>query len=140
MQLYTQTHTNVNTHSLLTVNNTRRYYLRMTLAERLKTKMEEKKLNAYSLSKLCFVPQPTISRIMNGQHLEPRRSTLAPIAAILGISVEELTNGETDKTISIEFSTVYSGINEEGKAFLRSALKVARIQYGHEQKDMIKKG
>ena len=139
MELYTQTHTHVNTNSLVTGNYMDWYHLGMTLAKRLKDKMDAKELNPYSLSKLCGVPQPTISRIMKGKHLEPRRSTLAKIAAHLDTTVEELSDGETNHELAAEFSSIFEASNEEGKVFLRSALKVARIQYGSKQKLMHKK-
>lgn len=55
--------------------------------------------NENALARLTGVSQPTIHRILSGESSEPRRSTLAPLAAYFGVAVEYLLTG--------------SGINEE---------------------------
>lgn len=62
----------------------------MKIGDRLKQIMEEQNLTANALAEKSGVPQPTISRIINGSHGDPRTKTLEKIAAALNYSVHSL--------------------------------------------------
>lgn len=46
------------------------------------------------LAERTGIPQPTINRITRGQSLDPRDSTLRPLAEFFGVSVETLRHGD----------------------------------------------
>lgn len=62
----------------------------MKIGDRLKQIMEVQNLTANALAEKSGVPQPTISRIINGSHTDPRTKTLEKIAAALNYSVSDL--------------------------------------------------
>ena len=93
IEMYTQTHSNVNTYSLLPRLSSFAYDSGMGLSDRLQEKLDEKKMTAYSLAPLSKVPQPTIFRILKGVSQEPRRSTLTKLAKALGTTAEYLLLG-----------------------------------------------
>lgn len=68
----------------------------MKLREILKLKMDGAGDNPYSLSEKSGVPQPTIQRILSGQHDDPRSSTVKKLADAYGLSTGEL-RGETQE-------------------------------------------
>jgi transcriptional regulator with XRE-family HTH domain len=92
-EMYTQTHSDVNTYSLLPRLGGFAYDSGMELPDRLQEKLNEKKLTAYSLAQLSKVPQPTIFRILIVESREPRRSTLTKLAKALGTTVDYLLLG-----------------------------------------------
>lgn len=51
---------------------------------------KEQGLSDNALSRLSDVPQPTVTRILNGESLDPRRSNIEKIAAVLGHEAEAL--------------------------------------------------
>lgn len=65
----------------------------MKFSEKLQQLLSEQGLTGYAVSKGTGLPKSTISRILNGEASNPRSSTLAEIAAFLGITTIELTNG-----------------------------------------------
>lgn len=89
-------------------SNTPAYFPAMKIGDRLKQIMEEQNLTANALAEKSGVPQPTISRIVNGSHGDPRTKTLEKIAAALNFSVSSLR--DTDR---VDF--VYSTTDTEGK-------------------------
>jgi transcriptional regulator with XRE-family HTH domain len=62
----------------------------MKISDQLKRLMEQKDLTANALAELSGVPQPTISRILNGQHGDPRTKTLERLASALNVSLRQL--------------------------------------------------
>lgn len=62
----------------------------MKISDQLKQLMEQKDLTANALAELSGVPQPTISRILNGQHGDPRTKTLERLASALNVSLRQL--------------------------------------------------
>lgn len=62
----------------------------MKIGERLKQLMKEQNLTANALAERSGVPQPTISRIINGSHGDPRTRTLERLASALNLSVRHL--------------------------------------------------
>lgn len=52
--------------------------------------MKKRKWNAYDLANKSNVPQPTIHRFLSGEHGDPRGTTIAKLAAGLGISEAQL--------------------------------------------------
>jgi phage repressor protein C with HTH and peptisase S24 domain len=62
----------------------------MKIGDRIKKLMEEQQLTANALAERSGVPQPTISRIINGSHGDPRTKTLEKLAAALNFSVTAL--------------------------------------------------
>lgn len=68
----------------------------MNTQTKLKRIMEAKGLTANALAEMSEVPQPTISRILNGNHGDPRTNTLAKLASALGCTVAELRGDEIE--------------------------------------------
>lgn len=66
------------------------YFSTMKIGAHLKQLMKEQNLTANSLAEKSGVPQPTISRIINGSHGDPRTKTLEKLAAALNLSVHQL--------------------------------------------------
>lgn len=66
--------------------------MKKTTGEILKELMDRHGHNAYDLEKLSDVPQPTIYRILKGQHGEPRKSTLDKLAGVYGLQAGHLRN------------------------------------------------
>jgi transcriptional regulator with XRE-family HTH domain len=58
--------------------------------EILKDLMDSHGHNAYDLEELSGVPQPTIHRILKGEHGEPRKKTLDRLAAVYGLQAAHL--------------------------------------------------
>lgn len=75
-------------------SNTPAYFPAMKIGDRLKQIMEEQNLTANALAEKSGVPQPTISRIVNGSHGDPRTKTLEKIAAALNYPVHSLRSGQ----------------------------------------------
>jgi phage repressor protein C with HTH and peptisase S24 domain len=71
-------------------SNTPAYFPAMKIGDRLKQIMEEQNLTANALAEKSGVPQPTISRIVNGSHGDPRTKTLEKIASAVNYSVAQL--------------------------------------------------
>lgn len=89
-------------------SNTAAYFPTMKIGERLKQIMEEQNLTANALAERSGVPQPTISRIVNGSHGDPRTKTLEKLAAALNFSVSALRD-------SGGIDLVFSKIDLEGR-------------------------
>lgn len=66
------------------------YKRKTELSNKLGFLLTAKQVNPTSLSRDSGVPQPTIFRMLNGESSDPRTSTLAPIAAYFGVSLEDL--------------------------------------------------
>lgn len=82
--------------------NTEMYYslaynFMMKLSDNLRKILHAHHENANSLSLKIGVPQPTIHRILQGDSVEPRRTTLEKIAKYFGLTVEQLYEGPTDQ-------------------------------------------
>lgn len=60
------------------------------LVENIKAELEKKRWTASDLSRASSVPQPTIQRILSGNHADPRSSTLKKIAHGLNVSEQKL--------------------------------------------------
>lgn len=65
----------------------------MTIALRLRAKMNEKDLSENELGRRSGVPQPTIHRILNGDSSTPRKTTVEKLARALGVTPEWLLFG-----------------------------------------------
>ena len=65
----------------------------MSLASRLRAKLNERDVNESELGRRAGVPQSTINRILSGESESPRKSTLVPIARALGVTPEWLLFG-----------------------------------------------
>jgi SOS-response transcriptional repressor LexA len=65
----------------------------MTIALRLRKKMNEKDLSENELSRRSGVPQPTIHRILNGDSNTPRKATVEKLARTIGVTPEWLLFG-----------------------------------------------
>ena len=61
-----------------------------TVSEILTKLMAQQRLTDNELADRAGVPQPTISRIKNGDSRDPRDSTLRPLAQYFGLSVSQL--------------------------------------------------
>lgn len=72
-----------------------RMLLRMEPRELLRLLMKGRGLNTTSLCNACGAKQPQIHRFLSGTAREPRRSTLAPVAAYFGIPVDSLCNEDS---------------------------------------------
>lgn len=76
---------------------------RINLNETLRKLLYERKIKPIDLARELRVSQPTIHRILSGKSKAPHRSTLAPIAKYLGLTVEELQGrGAVAGVLSIE--------------------------------------
>lgn len=62
----------------------------MKIGDRIKQLMEEQNLTANALAERSGVPQPTISRIINGSHGDPRTRTLEKLAVALNFPLAAL--------------------------------------------------
>lgn len=62
----------------------------MKTASILKQLMQAHRENAYQLAERSGVPQPTIHRILSGEHAEPRSSTLRKLAQCYGLTESHL--------------------------------------------------
>lgn len=67
----------------------------MTIAVRLRAKMNEKSLSENELGRRAGVPQPTIHRILHGDSKTPRKPTVEKLARSLGVTPEWLLFGST---------------------------------------------
>lgn len=56
--------------------------------------MRMRDINPTDLATKTGVPQPTIFRILTGESNDPRTTTLRPIAAYFGVTVEQLREGD----------------------------------------------
>lgn len=84
-------HTNSQYANVLLKSNTLTYDYKMNdLIKNIQRIMAEKQWNNYDLEKYSGVPQPTIFRILNGKHKDPRTSTIKKIAEALGVNEFEL--------------------------------------------------
>ncbi len=61
-----------------------------TLRQNLAFLMHKHQITANTLAKETGVPQPTISRILNGESSDPRTLTVQPIAERFGLDVEDM--------------------------------------------------
>lgn len=64
------------------------------LAENIRALLAREQISENVLAERTKVQQPTINRILRGESKEPRDSTIAPIAAYYGISVDVLKRGD----------------------------------------------
>ncbi|WP_029573010.1 LexA family protein [Pseudomonas syringae] len=71
----------------------------MTIALRLRAKMNEKDLSENELGRRSGVPQPTIHRILNGDSSTPRKATVEKLARALGVTPEWLLFGGTQGNV-----------------------------------------
>jgi SOS-response transcriptional repressor LexA len=67
----------------------------MTIAMRLRSKMNEKGLGENELGRRAGVPQPTIHRILHGDSKTPRKATIEKLARVLGVTPEWLLFGSS---------------------------------------------
>lgn len=65
----------------------------MTIAARLRKKMNEKNLGENELGRRSGVPQPTIHRILSGESNTPRKGNVEKLARCLGVTPEWLLFG-----------------------------------------------
>jgi SOS-response transcriptional repressor LexA len=72
----------------------------MGIAKNIQALLDKREMNANQLSEATKVPQPTIHRILNGDHKSPRDPTIQPIADYFGVTVSDLRYGEIDTTVS----------------------------------------
>ena len=63
----------------------------MPYVEKLKTIKEEKELTNNDIATLSNIPLATITRVFNGQTLNPTFETISKIAFALGVSLDELS-------------------------------------------------
>lgn len=66
-----------------------------SVQKNLRTLMTQHDIGENALSRETGVPQSTIHRVLNGHNLEPRDSTLLPLARHFGMTVEQLRRGTT---------------------------------------------
>lgn len=75
------------------------------LISNIETLMLKREINGVELSRLTDIPQPTISRILNGTSTNPRHATLKKIAAFFEVPLERLCferlTTSTDSVIQI---------------------------------------
>lgn len=88
----------------------------MKTASILKQLMQAHRENAYQLAERSGVPQPTIHRILSGQHAEPRSSTLRKLAQCYGLTESHLRG-----------DLVYSISHAEGSGV---AVQASSVVYG----------
>lgn len=65
----------------------------MKFSTKLQELLSSRGLSGYAVSKGTGLPKSTISRLLNGEATTPRSSTLAELAAFLGTTPSELTEG-----------------------------------------------
>lgn len=70
-----------------------------TIADRVRAGMEAKGWSAYDLEEASGISQPTIHRILSGQHTDPRINTVFKLAEALGVSEAELRGLVPEKNI-----------------------------------------
>ena len=63
----------------------------MPYVEKLKMIKEEKELTNAEIAKLGNIPLPTVTRVFNGQTLNPTFETIVGIARGMGVSLDELS-------------------------------------------------
>lgn len=82
--------------NVLAASHTKTYRLEMKIGELITRLAKAKGYSDNEISRLTgeAVPQPTVSRIMNGESKNPRRSTLEPIAKVFGLTYIQPTPQE----------------------------------------------
>ena len=65
----------------------------MKFSNKLQELLSSRGISGYAVAKGTGLPKSTISRLLNGEATTPRSSTLAELAAFLGITPSELTEG-----------------------------------------------
>lgn len=122
--MYTQTHTDVNTDSLVSGKYTFGYDSGMGLADRLDKKMQEMGVSQYKLAKESGVPQPTICRILDGTSADPRRKTLTRIADALKTTVEDLIYEKTGKVEALINDITAAELSDAELAHIQSLVTI----------------
>jgi transcriptional regulator with XRE-family HTH domain len=106
-----------------------------TIAKRIKETRVGLELTQKELAKKAGVSQGTIGNLESGARTSPRH--LVQIANALGVTAEWLQSGvmvkaQTAETVDdafTEFFVVYSGVNADGKKFLRNAIAAAKSAF-----------
>ena len=100
------------------------------IAETLQKWMKDRGLSTHALARLSNVPQTTVHRIVSGDALEPRRTTLERIARSFGRSANDLyaessleTPSQSLNKRSQELAAVLETLNDDQ---LAAILEVAR--------------
>ena len=91
-----------------------------TVSEILTKLMAQQRLTDNELADRAGVPQPTISRIKNGDSRDPRDSTLRPLAQYFGLSVSQLRGD-----VPLPAERVKVAANDEIKEVSVEALRLA---------------
>jgi len=110
--------------------------------------MLKKRINSVELANATHIPQPTISRILNGTSETPRTNTLSKIADYFEVSLEELCNSEIlncaykiTQIPIIKKSMIESWINsqnlEKTEQFIPTAKSLSKNSFALEYKDNI---
>lgn len=91
-----------------------------TVSEILTKLMAQQRLTDNELADRAGVPQPTISRIKNGDSRDPRDSTLRPLAQYFGLSVSQLRGD-----VPLPADRIKVAANDEVKEVSVEALRLA---------------
>jgi SOS-response transcriptional repressor LexA len=86
----------------------------MGIAQNIQALLDKREMNANQLSEATKVPQPTIHRILNGDHKSPRDPTIQPIEDYFGVSVSDLRYGEITPTGGLSLSSRATGVSVTG--------------------------
>lgn len=118
-----------------------------TLRERITFAKEKAGISQADLARLCGIKPPSVHGWFSGKTAALKGETLLKAAKALNVRAEWLESGKLPVTqkeqtelsitenaqatdLADEFAAVYKLANEEGKAFMRTSLNIARIQYG----------
>lgn len=87
--------------------------------------MEKAHLSGNQLAKKAGISGPSLHAILNGETKEPAFSTLAAIAAALGVQLPEITKGKLDKgqDLSSQAAAVFAKLSPENQAAMLIAMQ-----------------
>jgi SOS-response transcriptional repressor LexA len=106
------------------------YSYRMTIADFLKAKMKERDVSGYALSEATGVPQPTIHRILTGESVDPKTTTVAALASYFEMTASEFRDQaaaprrKTGKTLPAQVGNVTNISGIEGNPDRRRSVPV----------------
>lgn len=93
--------------------------------DKIRQLMEKAQLSGNQLAKKAGISGPSLHAILNGETKEPAFSTLAAIAAALGVSLPEITKGKLDKgqDLTAQAATAFARLTPENQAAMLIAMQ-----------------
>ena len=99
------------------------------MIENLKKLMRRAGDNSYSLAEKCAVSQPTISRILNNKHNNPRLETVRKFASAYNVTISQLIGDEPlEFDVSGEIIEIFKESNKTKKLLYRATQNASEEQ------------